>query len=178
MPDGEAVTIARAGFLARLAGHFRQLAIGGHAYRTGDIRADIIVQCPLDPIDQIDRIGALAVIQPARQLINAFDGIDRDDSFDLGDQGIMGAAIEIGRLWDQHDIRTDLSGFIDRHDVLDAADLASREQAIITVRSVPAKGTTPTGRPRNAGRACCSTEAKKPSKSRYSLSMSVGLRMI
>jgi hypothetical protein len=43
---------------------------------------------------------------------------------------------------------------------------ASREQAITQVRVVPANGTTPTGRPRKALSACCSTLAKKPSKSR------------
>jgi len=46
------------------------------------------------------------------------------------------------------------------------AALASRDTAMTQVLSVPSKGTTPTGRPRKLGRACCSTLAKKPSKSR------------
>ena len=44
--------------------------------------------------------------------------------------------------------------------------LASFEQAMTTVCTVPSKGTMPTGLPRRPGLACCSTDAKKPSKSR------------
>src|ERR1035437_7076660 len=55
--------------------------------------------------------------------------------------------------------------------------LASREQAMSQVCSAPANGTTPTGRPRNRGCTCCSTEAKKPSKSRYKRSIWAGWRM-
>lgn len=55
---------------------------------------------------------------------------------------------------------------------------ASFEQAITQVKSVVSKGMTPTGLPCNFGSACCSTEAKKPSKSKYNCSGLTGFLML
>jgi hypothetical protein len=52
--------------------------------------------------------------------------------------------------------------------------LISFEAVITHVVLVFSNGITPTGFPHRAGRACCSTEAKKPSKSRYRRAIVVG----
>lgn len=55
---------------------------------------------------------------------------------------------------------------------------ASFEQAMTQVKSVVSNGITPTGLPCSFGSACCSTEAKKPSKSRYNCSGVSGFLML
>ncbi len=52
--------------------------------------------------------------------------------------------------------------------------LALRLAAITIVAVVCANGITPIGLPRIAGRACSSTPAKKPSKSKYRRSTALG----
>lgn len=51
------------------------------------------------------------------------------------------------------------------------------EQALTVVLALLSKGTTPTGLPRNRLSHYCSTDAKKPSKSRYSRSIVSGRRI-
>ena len=59
-------------------------------------------------------------IKPARQFIDAFDAIDGNDRFNLSQHRIMGAAVQVGLLRHQYDIRTEAAGVRHTHHVLDA----------------------------------------------------------
>jgi hypothetical protein len=78
----------------------------------------------------------------------------------------VGAALKIGRLRHENDVGAPLARLGNRHDVFDAAQVGFARAGDDAGMFGSANGTTPTGLPRSAERACCSTEAKKPSKSR------------
>jgi hypothetical protein len=109
--------------LARLAGHFRQLPVGCKADRAGDMRTDIVRDARLDPAAQGFRRIPVGDGDTAGQFVDGLDRIDCNDSGNLRNQRIVGAAIEIGRLRHEDDLRASLPRLGDGHDVLDAAQL-------------------------------------------------------
>jgi len=109
--------------LARLAGHLRQLPIGGKANRAKDMRADVFREARLDPPAQCLRRVPVGGGDTAGQLVNGLDRIDRNDGGNLRNQRIVGAAIEIGRLRHEENVRASRTRLGDGHDVFDAAQL-------------------------------------------------------
>ena len=76
-----------------------------------------------DLVRELLRPAPFLRLQPAGQLIDGFDRVDRDHHADFTQQGIVGAPVKVRALRHQNNVRAGIFGVGDVHDVLHAERL-------------------------------------------------------